>query len=98
MQMPWLHPHDAYLTSYVTRRSANPFNHQFFSDHQGIYVNLELEGLFDHNLPPLARPPYCDFQSASSQLIWTYIMELKKVHSGPQNCQASRQIGGIMRR
>jgi hypothetical protein len=55
-----------------------PFNHQFFSDHPGIFVDLKLEGLFDRNLPPLARPTYRDIRSDSTRLIWTYITELKR--------------------
>jgi endonuclease/exonuclease/phosphatase family metal-dependent hydrolase len=45
------------VASHVARCGADPFNHRFFSDHRGIYVDLELEGLFNQNLPPLARPP-----------------------------------------
>jgi endonuclease/exonuclease/phosphatase family metal-dependent hydrolase len=43
------------IASYATRSGADPFNHRFFSDHRGIFVDLELERLFDRNLPPLAR-------------------------------------------
>jgi hypothetical protein len=39
------------VPSHVARCRANPFNHQFFWDHRGIYVDLELKGLFDQNLP-----------------------------------------------
>jgi hypothetical protein len=48
-----------------------------FFDHQGIFVNLELEGLFNQNLAPLARPTFWDIRSGSSRLIQVYIFELK---------------------
>jgi endonuclease/exonuclease/phosphatase family metal-dependent hydrolase len=57
------------VASHVTRCGADPFNHRFFSDHRGIYLDLELEGLFDRNLPPLARPTYGDIRSGNSLLI-----------------------------
>jgi hypothetical protein len=66
------------VASHVARCGADPFNHQFFSDHRGIYVDLELEGLFDRKLPPLARPAYRDIRSGSPRLIITYIMELNQ--------------------
>ncbi len=66
------------LASHATRSGADPFNHRFFSDHPGIYVDLELEGLFDRNLPSLARPTYRDIRSGSPRLIRTYITELKQ--------------------
>jgi endonuclease/exonuclease/phosphatase family metal-dependent hydrolase len=53
------------VASHITRRRADPFNHQFFSDHRGIYVDLELEGLFDQNLPPLARLTCRDIRSVN---------------------------------
>jgi hypothetical protein len=61
----------------VTRSGAEPFNHRFFSDHRGIFVDLELKGLFDRNLAPLARPTFRDIRSGSSRLIQVYINELK---------------------
>ncbi len=42
------------VASHVIRSVAEPFNHRFFSDHRGIFVDLELKGLFDRNLAPLA--------------------------------------------
>jgi hypothetical protein len=66
------------VASHVTRCGAGPFNHRFFSDHRGIYVDLELEGLFDRNLPPLARPTYRDIRSGNPWLIRTYIAELNQ--------------------
>jgi hypothetical protein len=66
------------IASYATRSGADPFNHRFFSDHRGIFVDLKLEGLFDRNLPPLARPTYQDIRSGSPRLIRTYITELKR--------------------
>ena len=44
------------IASHTTNCGAEPFNHRFYSDHRGIWVDLELLGLFDRNLPPLARP------------------------------------------
>jgi hypothetical protein len=46
-------------------------------DHRGIYVDLELEGLFYCNLSPLARPTYRDIRSGSPCLIRTYITKQK---------------------
>jgi endonuclease/exonuclease/phosphatase family metal-dependent hydrolase len=46
------------LASHSTNCGAEPFNHRFYSDHRGIWVDLELLGLFDRNLPPLARPQF----------------------------------------
>jgi hypothetical protein len=66
------------VASHFARCGADPFNHQFFSDHRGIYVHLKLEGLFDRNLPPLARPTYRDIRSGSPRLIRAYIMELNQ--------------------
>ena len=65
------------VASHVTRSGAEPFNHRFFSDHRGIFVDLELKGLFDRNLAPLARPTFRDIRSSSSRLIQVYINELK---------------------
>ena len=65
------------VASHVTRSGAEPFNHRFFSDHRGIFVDLELKGLFDRNLARLARPTFRDIRSGSSRLIQVYITELK---------------------
>jgi hypothetical protein len=65
------------VASHVTRSGAEPFNHRFFSDHRGIFADLELKGLFDRNLAPLARPTSRDIRSGSSRLIQVYITELK---------------------
>jgi exonuclease III len=42
------------IASHVICSGAELFNHRFFSDHRGIFVNLEPKGLFDRNLAPLA--------------------------------------------
>jgi hypothetical protein len=65
------------VASHVTRSGAEPFNHRFFSDHRGIFVDLELKRLFDRNLALLARPTFRDIRSGSSRLIQVYINELK---------------------
>jgi hypothetical protein len=44
------------IASLVVQCSAEPFNHQIFSDHQGMFVDLRLMGLFDQNLSPLSSP------------------------------------------
>ncbi len=51
------------IASHTSSCGAEPFNHRFYSDHRGIWVDLELLGLFDRNLPPLARPQFRDIRS-----------------------------------
>jgi endonuclease/exonuclease/phosphatase family metal-dependent hydrolase len=46
------------VASHVICTGAEPFNHRFFWDHGGIFVDLELKGLFDCNLAPLAGPTF----------------------------------------
>jgi hypothetical protein len=65
------------VASHVTRSGAEPFNHLFFLDHRGFFVDLELKGLFDRNLAPLARPTFGDIRLGSSRLTQVYITELK---------------------
>jgi hypothetical protein len=65
------------VDSHVTQSGTEPFNHRFFSDHRGIFVDLELKGLFDQNLAPLAQPTCQDIRSGSSRLIQVYINELR---------------------
>jgi hypothetical protein len=64
--------------SHTTNCGAGPFNHRFYSDHRGIWVDLELLGLFDRNLPPLARPQYRDICSGRPKLVRKYVAELGK--------------------
>jgi hypothetical protein len=64
------------LASHSTNCGADPFNHRFYSDHRGIWVDLELLGLFDRNLPPLARPQFRDILPSRPKLIRKYITEL----------------------
>jgi hypothetical protein len=65
------------VASHVTQSGTEPFNHRFFSDHRGIFVDLELKGFFDHNLALLGRPTFWDIRSSSSRLIQVFITELK---------------------
>jgi hypothetical protein len=48
------------VASLVKACGGEPFNQQFFSDHKQLYVNLQLLGLLDRNLSPLASPTYRD--------------------------------------
>jgi hypothetical protein len=64
------------LTSHSTNCGAEPFNHRFYSDHRRIWVDLELLGLFDRNLPPLARPQFRDIRSGPPKVICKYITKL----------------------
>jgi endonuclease/exonuclease/phosphatase family metal-dependent hydrolase len=66
------------ITSHTTNCGAEPFNHRFYSDHRGIWVDLELLGLFDRNLPPLARPQFRDIRSGRPKLVRKYVAELGK--------------------
>jgi hypothetical protein len=64
------------IASHTTNCGAKPFNHRFYSNHRGIWVDLELLGLFDCNLPPLARPQYRDIRSGRPKLVRKYVAEL----------------------
>ena len=64
------------VASLVQSCGAEPFNHRFFSDHRGLYVDLQLSGLFDRNLSPLASPSYRDIKSGNPTLIRKYITSL----------------------
>jgi hypothetical protein len=62
--------------SLVRSCGAELFNYCFFSDHQGLYVDLILLGLFDRNLSPLASPSFRDICSGTHPKICKYISEL----------------------
>jgi hypothetical protein len=64
------------VASLVSTCGAEPFNHHFFSDHCGLYIDLQLSGLFDRNLSPLDSPTYQDICSGNSTLIRKYISTL----------------------
>jgi hypothetical protein len=66
------------VAALVRTCGAEPFNHRFFSDHRGIYVDLVLSGLFDRNLSPLASPQHRDIRSGNPRHIQKYITEIKK--------------------
>jgi hypothetical protein len=66
------------IASHTTNCGAEPFNHYFYSDHCSIWVDLELLGLLDRNLPPLARPQFHDIQSGRPKLLRKYVAELGK--------------------
>ena len=66
------------IASSVVACGAEPFNHRFFSDHRGLYVDLKLLGLFDRNLSPLAGPQFCDIRSGNPHQIQKYILALKR--------------------
>jgi hypothetical protein len=65
------------IASLVVNCGAKPFNHRFFSDHRGMYVDLKMEGLFDQNLSPLASPKYRDIRSGRPRQIQKYIGKLQ---------------------
>jgi hypothetical protein len=58
--------------------SAEPFNHQFILNHRGLYGDLQLLGLYEKNLSPLASPKYCDIQSGNPTLIRKFITYLSQ--------------------
>jgi hypothetical protein len=62
----------------VQAYGAEPFNHQFFLDHRGLCVDLQLLGLFVRNLSSLASPKYHDIQSRNPTLIRKYITYLSQ--------------------
>jgi hypothetical protein len=64
------------LASHSTNCGAEPFNHRFYSNHREIWVDLELLGLFDRSLPPLARPQFRDIRLGRPKLIRKFITEL----------------------
>jgi hypothetical protein len=66
------------IASHTTNCGVEPFNHRFYSDHRGIWVDLKLLGLFDRNLPPLARPQFRDIRSGRPKLVCKYVAELGK--------------------
>jgi hypothetical protein len=66
------------IASHTSSCGAEPFNHRFYSDHRGIWVDLELLGLFDRNLPPLARPQFRDIRSGRPKLVRKYVAKLGK--------------------
>jgi hypothetical protein len=66
------------IASHTSSCGAEPFNHRFYSDHRGIWVDLELLGLLDCNLPPLARPQFRDIQSGQPKLLRKYFAALGK--------------------
>jgi exonuclease III len=66
------------IASSVVACGAEPFNHRFFSDHRGLYVDLKLSGLFDRNLSPLAGPQFRDIRSGNPHQIRKYIQALKR--------------------
>jgi hypothetical protein len=64
-------------TASLTRTcGAEHFNHRFYSDHRGIYVDLRLSGLFNQNLSPLASPTFRDVRSGNPCQIRKYIEKL----------------------
>jgi hypothetical protein len=71
-----------HIASHTTNYGAKPFNHRFYSNHRGIWVDLKLLGLFDRNLPPLARPQYRDIRSGPPKLVCNDVAELGK-HLSP---------------
>jgi hypothetical protein len=64
------------VASLVKACGAEPFNHRFFSNHRGLYADLQLLGLFNRNLSPLASPKYRDIRSGNPTLIRKYITTL----------------------
>jgi hypothetical protein len=66
------------IASSVVSCGAEPFNHRFFSDHRGLYVDLKLSGIFDRNLSPLASPQFRDIRSGNPHQIQKYIRALSK--------------------
>jgi hypothetical protein len=64
------------LASHSANCGVEPFNQRFYSDHRGIWVDLEVLGLFDRNLPPLAQPQFRDTRSGQPKVICKYITEL----------------------
>jgi exonuclease III len=69
------------IASLVRSCGAEPFNHRFFSDHRGLYVDLAVSGLFDRNLSPLASPQHRDIRSGNPSLIRKYISHLTQYFS-----------------
>jgi hypothetical protein len=80
------------IASLVRSCGAEPFNHRFFSDHRGLYVDLQLSGLFDRNLSPLASPKYRDIKSGHPRQIQTYITELKKLFNLDDISSRAKQL------
>jgi hypothetical protein len=66
------------IASHTSSCGAEPFNHRFYSDHCGIWADLELLGLLDRNLPPLARPQFHDIRSGQPKLVRKYVAEIGK--------------------
>jgi hypothetical protein len=64
------------VASLVKACGAQLLNHRFFSNHRSLYADLQLLGLFDRNLSPLASPKYPDIRSGKPALIRKYITTL----------------------
>ena len=80
------------IASSVVTCGAEPFNHRFFSDHRGLYVDLKLTGIFDRNLSPLASPQFRDIRSGNPHQIQKYIRALSKGLNATQISARTAQL------
>ena len=65
-----------HLVPNLVRTGIEPFNQRIFSDHRGLFIDLEYKGLFDRYISPIVSPSDRHLRSDNSTQIRKYLTTL----------------------